>query len=203
MDVCFWTPEFDQTSVFLLCCDWHCFFPPLPTSFESLLSTYFVLWRKKKPTKKQKCHIQRILMFRLYTRGADSRAAPCDSGEMHFHDSSCQSGPLISQFHRSPLHHHHLSPSVFPCCTPLSSLFVHPLFQYCDSCTDSGRAIRPISPISWCWVGTTRNGFVAMRVACTDVRCVWAATTVMSVCGLMDGREECVVRGTEWKNKSH
>ncbi len=70
-------------------------------------------------------------------------------------------------------------------------LFTHLRFSGTpvDSCNSSGRAIRPISPISWWWVGMMRNGLVAKGAAYTAVRyvcvcvcvCAWAAMNVMSV----------------------
>lgn len=71
-----------------------------------------------------------------------------------------------------------------------------------DSCYSSGRAIRPISPISRCWVGMMRNGLAAMRVACATVRyacvcvCVWAGMTEMR-----GGCEVCVVQRKERANR--
>lgn len=199
-DACFWTPEFDQTSVFLWCCDWHCFFSPpsniLWVTFEHLL---WALTEKKSPQRNTNVTIKGSWCL------------------------DCTPGVLTAEQHRATLARCIFT--ILPVSLALSSLsFIappatttisHHLFFLavhlsllssfalcsntpCDSCTNSGLAIRPISPISWCWVGTMRNGLVAMQVASTDVRCVWAAMTVMSVCSLMDGREECVVRGTEW-----
>lgn len=73
-------------------------------------------------------------------------------------------------------------------------------------CNSSGRAIRPISPISWCWVGMMRNGLAVMRVACTAVWyvCVCGQRWMWWVCGLMDGCEVCVwYRGTENKKQDN
>lgn len=65
------------------------FLPKLPSvAFISSDST--LLWaptKRHKDTHKKKCHNQRILMFRLYTRGADSWAERCDYTETHFHIS--------------------------------------------------------------------------------------------------------------------
>ena len=65
------------------------FLPKLPSvAFISSDST--LLWaptKRHKDTHTKKCHNHRILMFRLYTRGADSWAERCDYTETHFHIS--------------------------------------------------------------------------------------------------------------------
>lgn len=97
-DTHFWALESDQTSVSLLCvqparqCFFFALFFPFPSSPQSLSfhPTALYFERRQKGTKthtKKKCHNQRILMFRLYTRGADSWAERCDYTETHFHIS--------------------------------------------------------------------------------------------------------------------
>lgn len=62
-----------------------------------------------------------------------------------------------------------------------SSISIHPVILAITL-----DAIRPISPVSWCWVGTMRNGLVVMRVVCSAVRCV-------RVCVGSNECDKCVV----------
>lgn len=83
----FLNTEVQPDKCFLLCATGETMFFCRALLLAFILSdnTYLEHRRKAQRNKKKKCHNQRILMFRLYTRGADSCAALCDYSEMHFH----------------------------------------------------------------------------------------------------------------------
>lgn len=153
---------------FLLCATGETmFFFPQLLSFHP---TALTLSSDKSWKDSEKCHNQRILVFRLRTGVADSSAALCDYSEMHFHISLLPVLPVgLAPSSPAPS----LSVSVPPSVSvpslfsfhqfaplPASDLFSHALPPHAriilyygapgDSFNSSRRAIRPISPISWC-----------------------------------------------------
>lgn len=144
------------------------FFPP--PSFSSSLSFHpiaLTLSSDKRHKETKKCHNQRVLMFRLYSGwgGADSQAVlPYYSRDALLAFPLCSRSLSVWPCHLSISSLLSLSLAVCFYCLSLSWSFLslslcfflftrrsspvpmHPR----QSCNNSGRAIRPISPISRC-----------------------------------------------------